>query len=517
MRYQGATPLRLRQRWKQIRDEPALLRVGLLATYTADPLVPYLGAHLHAARLPARLSVGPYHQIAQQCVDDDSQTARFRPDVLAILARPEDVADRPDWLIEVADLAAAATTRWRCCLLFTLPALPESAPLGVGDLASPGGAVASAVATREALRARFAGRPNIHLADAEAAVRMVGARHAYHPALMQTAKIPYTEEVFAELGRQLATVLRTRYGDVCQGVVLDADSLLSVQDAAHEGTGTLGNLLSELRQAGVRIGLRGTGAPHRAWPAIRDGLGDGWPALLDDLIIDDRPLAVQVADLAGRMAVPADQVTVLKTRLDEPDDAGVLALGDDPDRWWANAVAAGLLDRLPVDRLTAPGPVTAPSSGATPTLEDYVSSLGVEITWKPADLGALPSIADTLVRTKDFTLGIPHREADLAARLPEGTIEVGVVKDRLGDYGAAAAIGLDCREGVATVDLFVVTCPALGKGVEAAAVRRIVTLARERGCSRVTFRYRETNRNTILTEFLREVTAGSAILTCEVP
>lgn len=133
----AATPLELRSHWKKVRPRSgaATLDVALLASYTADPLVPYLGLRLHEAGIPAQLHVGPFNQIVQQCLDDDGEIGLLQPDVLVVLPRFEEFwarmprAGEPDTglasdLLSLADVAVEAAGRWESCLLFVLPAIP---------------------------------------------------------------------------------------------------------------------------------------------------------------------------------------------------------------------------------------------------------------------------------------------------------------------------------------------------------------------------------------------------------
>src|SRR5215471_21597098 len=155
--------LETRSRWREISrtERPTALRVALLASYTIDPLVPYLGVLLDEAGHPAEIRVGPYNQIVQQCLDEESQTAAGRPDVVVVAPRFEELsagpADQVGDLLALAETALAAAGRWRACLVFVLPAVPEPGWEGVGGDGDAAGVHAVAAAAREAVRARLGG------------------------------------------------------------------------------------------------------------------------------------------------------------------------------------------------------------------------------------------------------------------------------------------------------------------------------------------------------------------------
>ncbi|MCG5439533.1 hypothetical protein, partial [Micromonospora foliorum] len=115
----SADLLARRTRWQAVtrqRPEP-VLRVALLASYTVDPLVPYLGLGLHDAGLPAALSVGPFQQVVQQCLATDGFLAETRPDVLVVAQRLEEAGDPgpagAGWATELLAGAEAAVTAAR--------------------------------------------------------------------------------------------------------------------------------------------------------------------------------------------------------------------------------------------------------------------------------------------------------------------------------------------------------------------------------------------------------------------
>lgn len=480
----GSNSLRERRaRWQRLAANappPGALRITLLASYTIDPLMPYLGLKLVDGGLPATLAVGPFNQIVQQCLDDAGVVAVGRPDVLVVAPRLEEVpsADLP----ALADAAEAAARRWGCCLVFVLPALPR--PVGVGDAGSTNGAVASGTAAREAVRARLAGLANVLLADAEEAVREVGVRHAHQPSLFRFAKIPYTEEVFAVLGERVGRLLLARYGAAPAAVVVDVDSVPADLVLSRD----------------VRLALVG-GRDHSP-PA---GEVAAWA-------FDERPIADRVADLAARLRLPRSALAVVTADPDLPD--ADVVLGQDPDRWPNELEEARVFDLLPDPWAVAARPsVAAPASGGLPTLAEFVAGLGVTVEYRSA-ADDLAAVVELVARAKDFTLGGPHdtRPGDLIAVR---------VADRLGDYGLGAAVRLAIDGPVCTVDVFAISCPVLGKGVPDLILAEIVDRAAAAGCDTVRFSYRDTGENRSATEFLaalgdRSARSG-AVLRVEVP
>jgi 3-oxoacyl-[acyl-carrier-protein] synthase III len=492
----------LRSAWRTVSRSPTapVLRISLLASYTIDPLVPYLGMALHDAGIPVRPQVGPFDQILRQCLDSTGETARSEPDVLLVAPRFEELgSDASRWtadLLDIADAAVATVGRWSRALLFVLPALPEGGEFGAGEAARPAGLAARATLAREAVREKLEGLAGVLVADAEDGLREVGRGRAHHPVMFRLGKVPYTEELFAHLGRQLGRVLGMHYGAVRRAVVFDVDSLPA-------GAEALRGCVRELRGVGMRIGLRASGDPADLWAT----LAAECPELVrfaEASAVDQHPVGEQVSALATALGVPAE-TAVLVTANPALAAAGVL-LGEEPESWAGALRAGGLFDRPAPPAVVAPAPVTPAERPAPPTslsLGDFLASLDVVVDFLPAT-EHLDKVAEAVERAKDFTLGNPHSAEDIAARAAE--VLAISVRDRFGDHGVSGAVALSRADGLCTVDLFSLSCPVLGKQVEDAVLREIV---RRAGGADVVFRYRETEHNQVAVAFLHAMASRS--------
>ncbi|MET8364889.1 hypothetical protein ABZU53_15150 [Micromonospora sp. NPDC005194] len=486
-----------RTRWQALtRQRPApALRVALLTSYTVDPLVPYLGLALHDTGLPATLAVGPFQQVVQQCLATDGFLAEARPDVLVVAQRLEEAGDPGPsgdaWAAELlagAEAAVTAARRHRALLVYVLPAVPASRPYGPADAMHADGVTASATAVRQRLRDRLAGDPWVLLVDADEAVRAVGDERAYHPALFRFAKVPYTEEVFARLGATAAALVAAGFGAGCRALVLDGDGLTG---AAH-----LLPALRELRAAGVRVALRATGADWWSSADATDLL-----AVLDGWVTDERPLADQLAEIADELDVALAQLVLAGTGPTQAPPRHV-PLGSDPALWSDELRAAGLTDRLPARRWT--GGTSRPAVAPTElSLDDFVAGLDVHVDYRPVAADSVAEVAEVAARAHDFALAPAPPAAALAERAAD--LLAIRVRDRLGDYGTSGLVALDRTVDRWTVDVFSLSCPVLGKGVEAAVLREVTRRAGAAGAGEVLVRWTDTGRNGTARRFLSEL------------
>ncbi len=66
------------------------LRIGMAATFTANSLIPFVGAPLVEAGFQPSIELGPYHQLFQVCLDPKGHF-QAEPDVIVLLYRLEDM------------------------------------------------------------------------------------------------------------------------------------------------------------------------------------------------------------------------------------------------------------------------------------------------------------------------------------------------------------------------------------------------------------------------------------------
>jgi hypothetical protein len=496
------------------------LKLAVLASYTINPLIPHLGTALAEGGFELVPHVGPYNQIVQECLDDKSGTAAFRPGVLVVSPRLEELwgeqAPRgpvargsrrpgPGDLTDVVDVALAAARRWQATLLLVLPPVPEGALGAPGDDSDPAGHAATAYAAREQARRQIAERPGAYTVDLEAVVRTVGAARAYHPGLFQYAKIPFTGEVFAELGTRLGRLLRLRFGEACRAAVLD---LLGLVREEADGERLI-PVVRRLKAYGLPVYVRGDAAAAGLWRRL-GAAGSELAALADDWVFDDNGVGSHVRVLAGHrlpVALISQDAGTLSAASAWPSTVKPLELGTDPDCWWSELCARSVFGCLTVPAVGAQPAAaeTGQRARAALSLGAFLESLGVEVEVSPARETQLEKVDEVMLRAKDFTLGsvLDRQQVTAALADPDRRVLVGVVRDRFGDYGLSVVAVLHLDDPVCVVEALLLSCPVMGRGVEEVVMRRIALEAAEYGCGRVLIRCTDTGRNRVALDFAR--------------
>jgi FkbH-like protein len=510
--------LQLRLRWRSlVRSNRSIqMRMAVLATFTANPLEPYLGIALEDAGLPSEMLIGPYNQIVQECLSDQSQTARFRPQVVIIWPRFEELwggrplplsdraTDYSHEAIELAEAAMAASRRWQATLVFVLPAIPELRPLGVGDACNDAGVFATAATVREALRHRLTDQPGVLIADAEEAIRTIGSEKAYDWRLMISARIPFSEAAFSLIGRRMARLILLSMKPARKVVVVDADNTLWGGAVGEEGPHGIDlrdndrgeayrdfqSFLLELRRAGALLAICSKNNEADVWEAFARREMRLKREHLAARRINWQAKSLSIREIAEELKLGLDSFVVIDDNSAEIaemqgalPELACLRMPDDPADWLRVMQNAGLLDRLPPtaadmnravqyqqERLRIEQSKTASSP------EEYLARLGVKVSIFAPAPSDVPRLAQLVAKTNQFNLNCRRRsDIELTQICADTSYLVRLVqaRDDFGDYGIVGAFAAKLDSDRADLDTFLLSCRAMGRGIEEAMIANL--------------------------------------------
>lgn len=140
------------------------------------------------------------------------------------------------------------------------------------------------------------------------------------------------------------------------------------------------------------------------------------------------------------------------------------------------------------------------------SLEDYIASLEIRLRVASADEFSLPRLAQLTQKTNQFNLATRRRgEDELREFLARGNAVFSLsVADKIGDLGIVgeAEISFSPDGKSARIENFMLSCRALGRGIETAFARRILQLLRARNVERVYAEYLPTAKNAPCANFL---------------
>jgi len=550
------------RRWRELSSGGSGLRpvkIAIVANFTVDTLLPYLGGLLAQRGLLAQFTVAPFGQIYQSLLDPGSELRTAGADVAIVLPRLEELCARPladlalldpervgqaradvraeiDRLIGALESFEAATTG--VVLVGTLPAPPTS-PLGVLDASHPASLVQLGRECNVALWNAVQKRRRLRLFDIDQVIAQLGADKAWDPRMAIVAGCPLSTAALRHVAERLTRAIAALLLPAAKVVVLDLDNTL------------WGGIVGEDGPGGIAIGPSGLGA---AFAAFQDALlalraqgvllaiasknneadafeiFDNHPGMrirrahLAAHRISWQSKSESLRELAAELSLGVDSFVFVD---DSPTECAevrgvlpevtVLQLPPDPARYVDALRAVPQLDRMTLtdeDRMraaayaaeTARTAARAAAEGDPDALRAHLRALELVIDVRRIGDHDVARAAQLTQKTNQFNLTTIRRsEADLEAmrRDPAWRLYALDVTDRFGDYGTTGLVFAH-KTDAATWDLETVllSCRVLGRGVESALLRVVTADLVEAGARRLTARLVPTKKNAPVRDFL---------------
>lgn len=142
-------------------------------------------------------------------------------------------------------------------------------------------------------------------------------------------------------------------------------------------------------------------------------------------------------------------------------------------------------------------------------LQHFYDTLELRVNVEPLAPPHLDRAAQLTRRTNQFNFTTLRRsETEIQALMETGRVCLTVdASDRFGDYGVIGLVILEERAGELLIDTFLLSCRALGRGVEHRVMRHVGRIALERGLPTVVAPLDLTARNMPARRFLESVGA----------
>jgi FkbH-like protein/FkbM family methyltransferase len=375
---------------------------------------------------------------------------------------------------------------------------------------------------------RAAKHPQARAIDSHAVLAGYPVSHLHDPHSHQLGHMPYTPDGYAAIGTALSRAIFNLGKPPVKVIVLDCDNTLWQGLCGEDGAAgiaitppfrALQEFMVRQTQAGALLALCSKNQEadvmavfdQRAdMPLRREHLAAwriNWEPKPDNL----RALAAQLnLGLESFVFIDDNPVECAAVRSGCPELVA-LQLPPESDRIPAFLENLWIFDR---DRATSEDRERSQwyrinsereeQRASAPTLRDFLDGLQLRIEVSEATAEQLERVAQLTVRTNQFNLTTIRRsEGEIRELLKSGaTCLVTSVSDRFGDYGLVGAILSTSGADRYTVDTFLLSCRALGKGVEHRMIAELAARAVRDGKSLIELSYRPTDRNEPAREFI---------------
>jgi len=530
-----------------VRQDLHKQSIAIAATFTAEPVEEALAYWMQELAVPSTIAFAPYHQLFQQLLDPTSLLATNQRGVNVLLLRFE------DWLRFETDgerdgIAEEKVERSGRELSQAVQVAASRSATPYLVCVCPASPAVEANAHRRAFFARMEDRLAEDLA-AIGGVQLIRSAEvtALYPVSLvhdpygdKVGHVPFTPLFFAALGTLIARRIYALRSTPYKVIVLDCDQTLwrgvcgedgalgvvvdeprmHLQEflVAQQAAGMLLCLCSKnneqdvldvfARHPGMRLRREHLVAWRINWQAksqnLRSLAEELQLSLESFIFIDDSPLECAEVQ-ASCPEVPTFPL---------PQDLG--RLPHLLQHFWAfDHLRATAEDEkrtgLYVQQIKRQAFQKASSS-----LKDFLEGLELHVQITPLKEAQLSRAAQLTQRTNQFnctTIRRTESEIRQFCRADKGGSSgeclVVEVSDRFGDYGLVGVILYTVRPEELEVDTFLLSCRALGRGVEHQMLAKLGEIAHERGVNRVIVPFIPTSKNAPAREFLESNEAAS--------
>jgi FkbH-like protein len=508
--------------------------IAIAATFTAEPLADALAYWMGELGVPSRITFAPYNQVFQQLLDPSSLLAGNGRGVNVVLVRFEDwqrfeapATEPGEAGVErnVRDLVAAledAATR------STLPFVVCVCPAAPGTDAGR-----TALFERmEMLVASAAGAiGGVYLVATSELLALYPVREYHDPYGDEVGHVPYTDAFFTALATTIARKIDAIQRAPFKVIVLDCDQTLWKGVCGEDGPlgvevdpprEALQQFMVAQHEAGMLICLCSKNRAEDVFEVF-----DRCPGMVlerDHVVawrINWKPKSENLQSLAQELGLGLDSfilvddnpVECAEVRANCPQ-ALVLELpqeAEDVPRFLRHVWAFDHVETTEEDRRRAAfyrqNAARERFRADTLTFDDFIDGLDLHVVISEMTPGQLGRVAQLTQRTNQFNATSVRRTEGQVQQLARSGAELLTVevRDRFGDYGIVGVMAYETRPGALWVDTFLLSCRALGRGVEHRMLAGLGQAARSRGLGCVVIPCLPTERNRPLLDFMDDV------------
>lgn len=514
-----------------IAETTGRITIHIAATFTVDPVAPTIRSWCAAFGVEADIRIAGFDQIEQSLLDPHSELrATTGEDSLRlILTRAEDLLttdgqSRAGRLLEAVRGFKEATGQ--SLLVGTLPPV-------VSSFSTISREAATALQTE--WQAELQAMPLVEPLDFAGIIERVGIRNSAQPDMDIVARCPYSPAVFQELGIEVARKVRSRVRPPAKVLALDADNTLWGGIVGEDGLNGLQlsddhpgrsfrlfqQNIRSLKERGVMLVLVSRNDEADVLRVL-----DEHPGMVlrrEDFVasrINWAPKSQNLQELAEELNLGLDSFVFLD---DDPanraevsanaPDVLVVPLPENPIAYTETLSSLWCFDGLQgtaedqsrtqmMQQQSKRDQVRADASDP----QAWLKSLNLRAEMRRATERDLPRIAQLVQKTNQFNLSLKRRSLDeLRLLLAEADVFTIQAADRFGDYGTIGVVIARPNDGNAlTIDTILLSCRALGRGIETATLHELFQLAQRRGHLEVLAPFVVGPRNTPIRKFFEQ-------------
>ncbi|MCY8236590.1 HAD-IIIC family phosphatase [Bacillus inaquosorum] len=504
----------------------------ICSNFTADPIVPYLKWWGEQFDINLDIKLSPYGQVFQELLNEESLLSRQKNGANLLLIRLEDMAGDSGLSLE----ERMAHVQYNSDeLLAIMKQKKKEVPYFIGLLPLENVKEQELrdilVQSQQNWIAQLAGETDVHLIDLRQLHQTYQLDAIFDPRSERAARIPFTEEFYAAMGTRVAREFAAWLKPPFKAAAIDCDGTLwsgTVSEVGPEGVmitpahRALQQFLKRKQEEGLLLVLSSRNNEEDVWNVF-----ERHPDMIlkkEDFVlsrINWNEKARNMKEMADELNISVDRFIFLD---DDPaqclemnerlPEVLTLLLPSDTDSipmfldhvWAFDRFRVTEADQKRTERYLA-AQERKIDLNTSRSLEDFLSGLHLRIALTEMTEEHLPRVAQMSARINQFNMNPSvYREEQLAQRLnTDGHIGwIVEAADRFSDEGIVGAIMGIRTEDSLKLDTFLLSCRALGKGIEHKVLSGLASYARDKQLATLSLEYKKSEKNRAFSEFLAE-------------
>jgi FkbH-like protein len=526
------------------------LKIAVLRNITIEPLSPVLVAEALRSGFSPDIHVGDFDSVATEAFDSASALYAFQPDIIIIfqwldfsspsLSRHHvrlSEADREEVMssahAHMQSVVRAIRVNSKAVVLVANAPLPPSPTLGILDAQLEAGHTAAIIRFNADLGKFARDTVNVYILDLMSVLARLGWEGSIDLRMSALARAPFSQRALCAIGDQIGRFFRALYGKTRKCLVLDCDNTL------------WGGIVGEDGSSGVKIGSSFPGLAYRDFQEVVLNLASRGVLLAvasknnhndvmrmfcthDEMLLREEHFAAikvnwndkvqSLREIAKELNIGLDslvfvddsgfEIENIRSRLPE---VATIHLSSKPVEYASLLAESGLFDSLSLsseDRgrttMYAADRKRAELAPLYANVEDYLASLNLIADIDRVTPVELSRVFQLMQKTNQFnmtTRRLSEGELDCLISDPKSEVLRLRARDKVSDLGLVGVAILRFHSGVAEVSDFLMSCRALGRGIELAFISRVVSVAFVRGATSVRGNFVPTAKNALCNGF----------------
>jgi FkbH-like protein len=487
---------------------------------------------LETLKVPTRIDFAPFNQVFQELLSPTSSFAKNDKGVNIVLLRLEDLTGGSK------ETEALAENSKELCAALKTAAERLRVPTVLAFCPPSGAAQADTVfyelcnRIEAELTAELQSVKSLHIINSKQFTELCAVAEYDNPQGNKLGAVPYTERFYAILGCYLARVAYRFISLPHKVIVLDCDQTLWKGVCGEVGAQGIEldaprRFLQEFMlaqyEAGMLLCLCSKNNEEDVWQVFAERAGDmplkqehivSWRINWDAKSKNIKSLSNELQlGLDAFIFVDDDPVVCAEVEANCPEVL-TICLPEDTNQindffcqhWAFDHLKVTTEDNKRTKMYRENAERNRLLENAT-SLEDFLKSLDLRCEITPMSAEHLPRVAQLTQRTNQFNATTIRRNESEIQHLLNGVggkCLVVHVRDRFGDYGLVGALIYFVRQHELEVDSFLLSCRALGRGVEHQMLATLGELAVKAGKDSVAVNFVPTKKNLPAMDFLEK-------------